>query len=126
MPSSWLQGQKSALPVATIKEEVKTLMKSIVTEMSSPQTQNLSEKQVTMKILSVARGLRMLKKSDILSLYQLLKSEFSSDEVHKTTVRKLFYDVVLMAGKVILLVKIFRESIGDLIHLILFLTNRYT
>lgn len=112
--------------MATIKEEVKTLMKSIVTEMSSPQTQNLSEKQVTMKILSVARGLRMLKKSDILSLYQLLKSEFSSDEVHKTTVRKLFYDVVLMAGKVILLVKIFRESIGDLIHLILFLTNRYT
>ena len=101
LPSSWLQGQKSALPVATIKEEVKTLMKSIVTEMSSPQTQNLSEKQVTMKILSVARGLRMLKKSDILSLYQLLKSEFSSDEVHKTTVRKLFYDVVLMAGKVI-------------------------
>ena len=100
LPSSWLQGQKSALPVATIKEEVKRLMKSIVTEMSSPQSQDLTEKQVTMKILSVARGLRMLKKSDILSLYQLLKSEFSSDEVHKTTVRRLFYDVVLMAGKV--------------------------
>ena len=82
-----LQGQKSPLPVATIKHEVKTLMKSIVTEMSSPQSQNLSEKQVTMKILSVARGLGMLKKSDILSLYQLLKSEFSSSEVHKTTVR---------------------------------------
>ena len=99
LPSSWLQGQKSPLPVATIKEEVKTLMKSIVTEVSAPQNQQLSEKQVTFKILSVARGLRMLKKSDILSLYQLLKSEFSSDEVHKTTVRKLFYDVVLMAGE---------------------------
>ena len=74
-------------------------MKSIVTEVSAPQNQQLSEKQVTFKILSVARGLRMLKKSDILSLYQLLKSEFSSDEVHKTTVRKLFYDVVLMAGE---------------------------
>merc|ERR1711862_553666 len=66
--------------------------------MGAPQNQQLSGKQVTFKILSVARGLRMLKKSDILSLYQLLKSEFSSDEVHKTTVRKLFYDVVLMAG----------------------------
>ena len=73
-------------------------MKSIVTEMSSPQTMNLSEKQVTMKLLSVARGLGMMKKSDILSLYQSLKSEFSSDEVSKATVKKLFYDVVLMAG----------------------------
>ena len=73
-------------------------MKSIVTEMSAPQTQDLSEKQVTMKLLSVARGLGMMKKSDILSLYQSLKSEFSSDEVSKATVKKLFYDVVLMAG----------------------------
>merc|ERR1711899_261495 len=98
LPRSMLQGQKSPLPAATIKTEVKTLMKSIVTEMSSPQTMNLSEKQVTMKLLSVARGLGMMKKSDILSLYQSLKSEFSSDEVSKATVKKLFYDVVLMAG----------------------------
>lgn len=97
LPRSMLLGQKESLPKAKIMQEVKTLMQTIITDLSSHK-ENLAEKQVAMKLLSVARGLGMLKKSDIESMYQQLKAEFSSDEAHKTTAKNLFYDSVMMSG----------------------------
>lgn len=98
LPSSRLQGQKSPMPKQEIMRQVKTLMQEIIREMTKPQTQNLSEKQVTMKILSVARGLSMLKKSEYVTLYEELRQEFASDEIHKSIAKNLFYDTAMMSA----------------------------
>lgn len=98
LPSSRLHGQKSPLPKPEIMRQIKTLMQSVIREMTQPQTQNLSEKQITMKILSVARGLSMLKKSDYVTLYEELRQEFASDEIHKSIAKNLFYDTALMSA----------------------------
>jgi len=98
LPTSKLQGQKEPLPASDIKQKVKALMQSVIREMSAPQAENLSEKQVTLKVLSAARGLSMLKKSDLETVYEELKQEFASDEVHKSIAKNLFYDTVMMSA----------------------------
>lgn len=98
LPSSRLHGQKSKMPKSEIKQQIKTLMQSIIREMTNPQLENLSEKQVTLKVLSAARGMSMLAKSDIETLYEQIKLEFASNEIHRSIAKNLFYDTTLMAA----------------------------
>ena len=98
LPQSWFQGIQSDVSIDQIKQEAKKLIQVIVREMSAPQAEDMGKKQVSMKVLSAARGISMLKKFDMESMYQQLKSEFSQDQVHETTAKRLFNDIVLMTG----------------------------
>jgi hypothetical protein len=95
LPKTMLSGLKNPIPTQKVVEEVKRLLKSVVQELANPIEDDLTEKQVTMKMLEAARGLAMLKKTEINQIYQSLKSELSQQE---QSFKNLLFDAVLMTG----------------------------
>nr|ADD73552.1 vitellogenin 2 [Paracyclopina nana] len=98
LPKSKLTGQKN-VPKAKIIEEVKRILQSLMTELENPGEEDLVKKQVTMKILSVSRGLTMLTKSKIKAIYREMKAKASSSSRRQEeSFKSLFFDTVLMSG----------------------------
>lgn len=60
-------------------------------------TEKVAEKRVTMKVLNLARGFTLMKIDVIRSLYNQLKSEFSSEEF-RPIFKNLFFDTLVMGG----------------------------
>lgn len=97
MARSKMTGLKN-IPKGKIIEEIKRIMKELVRELQNPIEEDLVEKQITMKVLSVSRGLTMLKKSEIETIFRELKSQVASSPREVDSFKNLFYDTVLMSG----------------------------
>jgi len=94
--SGWSKDQEE-LNVNEIKTQIKNLMKEVVNELV--ESVDLHEKQVTMKVLSAARGLSLLHaKEDFRSIFAELKSEFQGSEQDLASVKNIFFDTLLMTG----------------------------
>ena len=65
--------------------------------MARTEQEDMTEKYTTMKIVTVARGLSQLSKSEMQEIYRQLESEFS-EELKKESFKTLYFDTVLMAS----------------------------
>ena len=74
------------VPKPKIIEEIKTILKSVLKDLERPIEAKAYEKQIAMQVVSVARGLSVLKRAEILALYKevepLLTTEVCILEIH--------------------------------------------
>jgi hypothetical protein len=82
------------------RKQIKQLIIEVSKELA--ESADIHEKQVTMKVLSAARGIDLLPadriKEELRGIYTELKSEFQSSEEQWTSMRNIFFDAVLMSG----------------------------
>jgi len=97
MPWNFAQGLSQKQPKSEIKQQVQRLMKELVEVLARTQHEDMTEKYVTMKIVTVAQGLSQLSKSEIQEIYRQLESAFS-EEIQKESFKTLFFDTVMMAS----------------------------
>jgi len=104
IPALGLSAHKQ-VPKPKIIEEIKTILKSVLKDLERPIEAKAYEKQIAMQVVSVARGLSVLKRAEILALYKEV-------EPLLTTETNLFIDAVIMAGtpESIMFLKEFIES----------------
>jgi len=75
--------------------QIKQMMTTLMTEMRAPYFENMSEKQVPMQVVALAKAFSMLERSDMTVLYKWAANEFAA-ELHN--LRTMFYDTILMTG----------------------------
>jgi len=80
---------------AKVIPQVKQMLSTIMVEMKQPNIENMSEKQLALKFVTLAHALVLLEKADLEAIYQELKVKFVADV---DTFRPLYYDIVLMSG----------------------------
>ena len=100
LPRNFMSGlsDDDQLNAVQIKQQVKGLIREVSKDLVESDV-NVQEKQVTMKVLSAARGVGLLSSTEELrSIYSELKSEFQSSEQQWNSVKSIFCDVVLMSG----------------------------
>ena len=81
------------IPKSKIIEEVKNIIRVLITDLKKPLENNLEERQVSMKIVSIARGLAMLKRTEIKSIYNEIKPEIAP-----LGAGNLIVDALVMSG----------------------------
>ena len=69
IPALGLSAHKQ-VPKPKIIEEIKTILKSVLKDLERPIEAKAYEKQIAMQVVSVARGLSVLKRAEILALYK--------------------------------------------------------
>ena len=97
IPSIFALGQGKVLPVAEIKQQVERLMKELVVLLSRAEQEDMTDKAVTMKIVSVAKGLSTLTKAQIQEIYSQILPQLSVEE-QRVSFKTLFFDSVLMSS----------------------------
>lgn len=93
------------VPKPKIIEEIKTILKSVLRDLERPVEEKAEDKQVAMKVVSIARGLSVLKREEILALYKEVEPLLTKET-------NLFIDAVIMAGtpESVMFLKEFIES----------------
>ena len=98
MPWSFAHGlSRKDLPVAEIKGQVQRLVKELIELLSKTTEEDMTEKAVTMRIVSIAKGLSILSKAEMQEIYSQLLSVFTVEE-QRTSFKTLFFDAVLMSS----------------------------
>lgn len=62
------------------------------------KAENIAQKQVTMKVLTIARGLTVLSEDQIKQVYNKLKGNFNSSPEQLTTFKNVMFDCMIMSG----------------------------
>ena len=98
LPRNFLYGVS---PSDVSSEETMSQLKKYISEIVRELTSgtDTKDKQITSKILAVSRGFLMLRsKEEIKSVYNQLKSDFSSNPEDLDSMKNVFFDTLLMSG----------------------------